>query len=328
VPFAKEGENEQRKRALRLQERGAVRVLDQHGLTPELLANEILNLMGSKLRVPQLDLNGAETSANSIHSLLEKKSSSTSSAAWLEPLRKTLDAAQEPVKFFFRNDDVAWEDARLFKLLELFNQHRVPIDLAVIPKSISELTAWRLNKIIARDPWAVSVHQHGYAHLNHEQAGRKCEFGEHRSRELQLADITAGKRRLVELFGPTTIESIFTPPWNRCTAVTVECLRDAGFNVLSRDLTGTPSDLAELPVSVDWFAKRKKVPLTPNQIGALLGAAASGRAPIGVMLHHAIMNAEERERLGRLLALLSSHAQARCVLMRQLVAPGIRRAVS
>ena len=330
VPFSKGGEDEQRKRALRLQERGALRVLDQHDLTPERLANEILYLMGSKLRTPQLDLDGAETSANLIHSLLEKKSflTSASSVNWLDPLKKALDAATSPINFFFRNDDVGWEDVRLFKLLELFNQHRVAIDLAVIPKSISELTAWRLSKIIARDPWAVAVHQHGYAHLNHEQAGRKCEFGEHRSRKSQLSDITAGKQRLSELFGPAT-ESIFTPPWNRCSAITVECLREAGFNVLSRDLTATPfADLAELPISIDWFAKRKQVPLTPNQIGELLGAAASGPAPVGVMLHHAITNEEERERLGELLALLSSHSQARCVLMRELVASRIRRAVS
>jgi len=37
---------------------------------------------------------------------------------WLDPLRKRLDEAHEPTSFFFRNDDVGWEDARLFELLD------------------------------------------------------------------------------------------------------------------------------------------------------------------------------------------------------------------
>jgi predicted glycosyltransferase len=322
VPFAKDGEDEQRKRALRLQDRGAVKVLEQHDLTPERLTTEILPLLNSKL-----DLSGTTTSTNLISSLLKNRSAlrSVSSAAWLDALRKTLDASQTPIRFFFRNDDAGWEDISLFSLLDLFANHHIPLDLAVIPNAISQITAKRLSKVST-----VSIHQHGYAHLNHEELGRKCEFGASRSQAQQLADITAGKQRLLELFGPN-IEPIFTPPWNRCTAITAACLREAGFMVLSRDLTATPfhlQDLLELPVSVDWFAKRKKVPLPPDAIGELLAAAASSPAPVGVMLHHAIMNEEERERLGQLLKLLTSHSQARCVLMRELIPSKTRRAVS
>jgi hypothetical protein len=247
------------------------------------------------------------------------------SASWLDSLKNTLDSSHTPIHFFFRNDDAGWEDARLFALLDLFNSYHVPIDLAVIPKAISQITARRLRRF-----GAVSIHQHGYAHLNHEPIGRKCEFGESRSREHQLADITSGQQRLLDLFG-TNSDPIFTPPWNRCSAMTVDCLRAAGFSVLSRDLSATPfndRDLFELPVSVDWFAKQKKMRLTPNVIGDLLAVAASGPAPVGVMLHHGIMDEEERERLAELLKLLSSHSQARCVLMRQLVRSKIRRAVS
>lgn len=324
IPFATDTEDEQRKRAFRLQERGAVKVVEQQALTPERLATEIHHLIDSKVSAPQLDLRGAETSAILINSMLKRKSflKSVSSASWLDPLTEALDTASRPVPFFFRNDDAGWEDARLFALLDLFNNHDIPIDMAVIPKAISQITARRLRKI-----GVASIHQHGYAHVNHEPLGRKCEFGERRSREQQLADISAGKQRLLDLFGPT--EPIFTPPWNRCTATTVDCLREAGFMALSRDLTATPlSDLLELPVSVDWFAKRKKVPLTPYEIGELLATAASGAAHVGVMLHHAIMNEQERERLRELLKLLSSHAQAHCVPMRKLVPSKVRRAVS
>jgi len=99
----------------------------------------------------------------------------------------------------------------------------------------------------------VSVHQHGYAHVNHEATGRKCEFGSTRAREWQLADINHGRRLLHDLFGES-LDATFTPPWNRCNAITTGCLREAGFEVLSRDVTATPLDaqgLIELPIAID-----------------------------------------------------------------------------
>lgn len=249
---------------------------------------------------------------------------------WLEPLRQSFDEASGPVTFFFRNDDVGWEDARLFDLLDVFAQYGVPIDLAVIPKSISRQTAGRLRKMVTERPEHVSVHQHGFAHVNHEQTGRKCEFGDSRPSELQHADIAVGKEVLSDLLGPVT-DSIFTPPWNRCTASTAACLRKEGFKLLSRDVTAKQldtRDLTELPVSVDWFGHRKKVRLTPDEIGASLSAAVSSETPVGVMLHHALVDDDEREMIGALLKLLSSRSQARCRLMRDIVPAPERRATS
>ena len=325
VPFSRDTEDEQRKRALRLGALGAAQVLDQQDLTPARLSTEISQLLSSKVTSPHLDLRGAETSVVLINSMLRKKSYVTSAlpASWLDPLKRTLDSAQTPIPFFFRNDDVGWEDAQLLRLLDLFVE--VPIDLAVIPKAISEINAKRLSKM-----GNVSIHQHGYAHINHESTGRKCEFGDSRSRVQQLADITAGQQQLLDLFGPNT-DSIFTPPWNRCTALTADCLREAGFSALSRDVTAARFDLenlAEIPVAIDWFAKRKQVPLTPKEIGASLATATASAAAVGVMLHHAIMDDAERERLGQLLKLLSSHSQAKCVSMRELIPSKVRRAVS
>src|SRR5678816_1362046 len=69
VPFGKENEDEQRKRALRLQDLGAVRVLEQNDLTPARLAAEIRESMKSKFATPALDLNGAENAAALIESM-------------------------------------------------------------------------------------------------------------------------------------------------------------------------------------------------------------------------------------------------------------------
>jgi peptidoglycan/xylan/chitin deacetylase (PgdA/CDA1 family) len=239
---------------------------------------------------------------------------------WLDPLRTTLDETSGSISFFFRDDDAGWEDARLFELLDVFADYNVPIDLAVIPKSISRQTAAYLRMRLEESSESISAHQHGYAHVNHEQTGRKCEFGDSRSGEDQHADIAAGKALLTDLLGPT--ESIFTPPWNRCTASTATCLQREGFTLLSRDITATQIDtpgLSELPVSIDWFGHRKHVRLTPNELGELMSKAVTSRAPVGVMLHHALVDDEERQRIGELLELLSSHSRVYGRLMRDLV---------
>jgi hypothetical protein len=158
--------------------------------------------------------------------------------------------------------------------------------------------------------------------LNHEPEGRKCEFGPARDHAHQLRDIEAGKMRLAALCGPI-VSPIFTPPWNRCTAVTGDCLRQAGFRVLSRDVTAAPlnSDgLLELPVTIDWFARRKGVRLSHDELGAkLAGAVEEAAAPVGVMFHHAPMDADERRDTGELLALLASHRNVRACLMDELL---------
>ena len=249
---------------------------------------------------------------------------------WLDSFRQALDEAPGSIPFFFRDDDAGWEDARLFELLDAFADYNVPIDLAVIPKSISHDTAARLRKRLEELPESVSAHQHGYAHANHEQTGRKCEFGDSRSSEDQRADIAAGKALLNDLLGPFT-DSIFTPPWNRCTASTAACLEQEGFSLLSRDITATrfnTPELMELPVSIDWFGHRKNVRLTPNEIGDSLSKAVSSQAPVGVMLHHALIDDEERRRISELLELLSSHSRVNCRLMRDLVPSSERKATS
>jgi predicted deacetylase len=241
---------------------------------------------------------------------------------WLDGLQRALDEAPRPVAFYFRDDDAGWDDEGLFDLLDLFARHSMPVDLAVIPRALTPGLASRLRAKVEAAPHLIAVHQHGYAHLNHEPEGRKCEFGASRTREQQLRDIEAGKARLNELCGPI-VNSIFTPPWNRCTTVTGDCLRSAGFQILSRDATAEPLNvegLFELPVSVDWFARRKGVRLSAHDFGAMLAASAATDPAVGVMFHHAPMDAAERRRAGELLALVASHRNACARLMGALAA--------
>jgi hypothetical protein len=111
---------------------------------------------------------------------------------------------------------------------------------------------------------------------------------------------------------------MFTPPWNRCTPATGAALVDLGIGVLSRDRTAEPlglDGLRELPVQVDWFAKRKGVPLGRDAVGEQLAARAGEPAPLGVMLHHAEMDTEDLTAMDELLDVICAHDRARCLSM-------------
>ena len=240
-------------------------------------------------------------------------------SAWLRPLREALDAAPETVTFFFRDDDAGWRDDRLGALLDQFAERAVPIDLAAIPLDMTPALAGALLERAERQP--LGLHQHGYAHLSHETEGRKCEFGPARAAAAQLADIGDGRRRLLELLGPA-LEPMFTPPWNRCTAATGAALVELGIAVLSRDRTAVALDLEglrELPVQVDWLAKRRGVPLGRDAVGEQLAARAAEPAPLGVMLHHADMDMEGLTAISELLDVIGAHERARCLSMAAVV---------
>jgi hypothetical protein len=237
-------------------------------------------------------------------------------SAWLRPLREALDAAPAPVTFFFRDDDAGWSDDRLERLLDVFAKYAVPIDLAAIPLAMTPALAGSLvGRIEGGQP--VAIHQHGYAHLNHQAAGRRCEFGSDRTYDEELDDIAAGRHVLRALVG-ATLEPLFTPPWNRCTANTGVALVDLGFVALSRDRTAVPLALAglrELPVQVDWLAKRKGVALGRDTVGEQLAARAAEHAPLGVMLHHAEMDTEDMAAMDELLDTVCAHERTRCLSM-------------
>jgi peptidoglycan/xylan/chitin deacetylase (PgdA/CDA1 family) len=243
-------------------------------------------------------------------------------SGWLDPLRAVLDEAPSPVTFFFRDDDAGWRDDRLRRLLALFDRFEAPLDLAVIPCALGPGLARDLRARRDADPRATGLHQHGFAHANHEPTGRKCEFGAARNAEAQRADIERGQRLLEKLLD-TRVDPIFTPPWNRCTRETGHVLVESGLPVLSRESRAPPlgvRGLRELPVHVDWFGHRKGVRLSREQLGGALAAEAGGGCPVGVMLHHAVMDAGERRMLAELLALLTSSADARLVPMAALAA--------
>jgi hypothetical protein len=216
----------------------------------------------------------------------------------MQQLLRALDQAAAPVDIFFRDDDAGWNDDRLLELIDRFDAVGLPLDLAVIPAEASDALAARLLER------AVGLHQHGFAHVNHEREGRKCEFGPSRGRAAQCADIAAGRDRLHELFGDR-LDPFFTPPWNRCTRDTAECLVELGFTLLSREHRAEPLGLLpELPVHLDVAR------MTPEELDERFASHVADGGPVGVMFHHAVMEPDDMARADELLALLAGHGNA------------------
>ena len=228
--------------------------------------------------------------------------------SWLDPVRRALD--EGPRTVFFRDDDAGWGDERLWELLDLFDRRSLPVDLAVIPAELNPALTAELT--VRARAGSVHLHQHGFAHVNHEPTGRKCEFGPARSYEDQAADIARGAAILGDAFAEL-VEPVFTPPWNRCTVVTADVLADTGFAVLSRDSTATPlpdARILEVPITVDWFGSRKGVRWTPYELADRLASAVRTGGPVGIMLHHAVTDDAEHEDVDALLALVADHPHA------------------
>lgn len=237
-------------------------------------------------------------------------------SGWLDPVREVLDrlddAGQRVV--FFRDDDVGWDDRSLLAMVDVFARRCVPIDLAVIPTAAHPRLADTLLRM--RRDTRIGLHQHGYAHVNHEMHGRKCEFGTSRTSEQLSVDVSDGSRFLGMLFGEH-LDPIFTPPWNRCGDELAGTLVDAGFEVLSRDSTAIPLDhpaLTELPVTLDWSGRTKatKRPWDRAQRGCAIAEALRADEPMGVMLHHAVCDERDRADVDELLALLATDARVVC----------------
>jgi len=241
-------------------------------------------------------------------------------ATWLDPVSGALDEATEPVDLFVRDDDVGWQDVRLWRLLDLFEEHALAIDLAVIPMELSPRLARQLQARSDSEQLVISWHQHGFAHANHESTERKHEFGPSRPGWLQRRDIVEGKARMRDLLGDS--DPIFTPPWNRCTQTTGQCLVELGFEALSRESRAESlaiPRLAEVPVNVDWFAHRKGVRLSRMDLGKVLAKVIRRSGRVGLMLHHTEMNGADREAANQLLSLCAGHDSVRSRAMLELV---------
>ncbi|HEX4947676.1 MAG TPA: DUF2334 domain-containing protein [Blastocatellia bacterium] len=193
------------------------------------------------------------------------------------------------VDVFFRDDDVDEDEPTLRRLLQLFAQKNVPVILGVIP---ARLTG-ECVELLAHFSTSIEIVQHGWQHVNHELTGRKCEFGSSRNFEEQVGDIARGQVQMNEAFGNNWFPA-FIPPWNRCTAQTHQALEQLGFRVLSqlrKDAPITGFSFQEISVTLDLFTWKDGATLKPQEeLLQEMIEQLSQPQPIGIMLHHKIMN--------------------------------------
>lgn len=237
-------------------------------------------------------------------------------------LEKQLAARTTPLHVFFRDDDADEDVLPLRRLLQLFRQQQTPLNLAVIPGRLTAAGRDRLLQAVEAAPELIELHQHGWLHLNHEPAGRKCEFGPSRSFAEQLADLAQGQVRMTEAFGAHWFPA-FVPPWNRCTDSTARALEQLGFRVLSRDSGGpvlANHRLAEIPVTLDLFRWRGGAQLRPAaELIEAFGQQAQTHATLGVLLHHKVMDDAAFAWVEQLLQVFRRFPVVHCQTLGQLV---------
>ncbi len=224
--------------------------------------------------------------------------------------------------FFLRDDDIDVVEDSLARLLEVCRRQQAPVSLAVIPGGLTAEASAFLREQMARNPGMIELHQHGWKHLNHESQGRKCEFGASRPAGEQYADIAAGKARMDEAFGEAWFPA-FTPPWNRCTGDTCRAIERLGFHVFSADHRVAGYRFRQAPVTLDLYRWKGNPALRPeSEIASELAAQVEAGHPVGLLLHHKVMDAAAFEYLETLLTEIRRDPLARFHTLRTAAAQG------
>ena len=207
---------------------------------------------------------------------------------------------------FFRADDIGIGSQNFTELINCFNRHKLPLCLATVPTWLTPSRFTELQSLtgISEHQWC--WHQHGFVHRNFENIGKNQEFGPARNYEDVLTSLTNGKQRLDSLLG-TLNKPVFTPPWNRCSAETLQALEDLGFKAVSRSSGAKPftkPHFPDLQVNVDLHTRKE--PQAEESFQNLLEELerSLGGGQSGIMIHHQRMNKRALEFLDILMACL------------------------
>ena len=236
-----------------------------------------------------------------------------------EALLRALDqraAIGNPARLWLRDDDATAPTAALDHLLALTEAAEIPVTLAIIPAHSGQALATRLDTAKG-----VSVAVHGWSHTNHAPASeKKQELGPHRPALQVLAELAQGFRHLTYLH-PQQFTPVLVPPWNRIAPQVVAGLPALGFKALS---VYGPEAPAVLPLYnthvdvIDWRGTRSGRP-DAVLMDEIAEAMARGDAPIGLLTHHLVHDAQVWGFLKRLFALTADHPGCRWVSLPELI---------
>ena len=233
-----------------------------------------------------------------------------------QPLHAELDIWQnqgQTAQFWLRDDDAIAPTPALDRLIAILARHHIPVLLAIIPKSAGPELAARLAGADLVLPC-----QHGFSHRNHAGPGEKPqELGLHRGFEPALADLRAGRDKLLALFGDA-LRPVLVPPWTRIDPALVKHLAGLGLTALSTFGAPAPPDFridANVDI-IDWRATRsghEHPKLVGKLVEALVAARKNQHAPIGILAHHLVHGERAWSFLDNLGENLAGHPAARWV---------------
>ena len=212
---------------------------------------------------------------------------------WLAPVRRVLDRSPEPIRFFFRDNNVGREDERLYEMLDVFAAHEIPIDLGVITDLLSDSLARNLQARLVATNRRLALHAHKV--IGHSFPARARTLADRKAARESILDATVGEGASL------------------CPEAS------AALNLISSDVTEpavvASADSAGSPVRVHWC---RYGPGGREILGRHIALAASRGEPIQFVLNHASIFGSELVALEELLLLLANHHKAQCLLMREL----------
>ena len=176
---------------------------------------------------------------------------------------------------------------------------------------------WRSSRRCSTAPWSSTlrrrmerssdesrVHQHGWAHVNHEPNGRRSEFGAvtvHRRRAGRSATGAGGDECGLRAGIERGVRAAVEPLQRGDRGGPARRRRPSGVTRRhSRTVRRSPASPRSRSPSTGWPSAEAEGSVTAQERGQLLATASSDSRPVGVMLHHAVMTDDDLDHLDEL----------------------------
>ena len=191
-----------------------------------------------------------------------------------------------------RNDDVGLENKTFIKFNNWINELNIPCTYAIIPYYINN----ELKNNISKN---IEIVMHGYKHENYSNNEIKYEFGDSRTYDQQLHDLTKANN-IFERHFPNQ-EKIFIPPWHKINQDTIKVLNKLNYNKISLSYLEKEQ---KTPFQISWIhiifhpklTKKKDLPELIKKIIALC----QNQWYVGINMHHHFMTNKEEEETTKL----------------------------